>query len=319
MMRKPLSIILTLGLVVALISPAISGKIQDKAWLGVTTQTIDRDLMEAFDLATDYGVIVKTVVPGSPADKADLRQGDIILKVEDAKLNDADQLADVIQSYSPGDNVEIKIIRKGKEKTIEAELGIRKSSDKARDYYFQSLPNMPQAYSKILKFDKSDLQTTYIGVQLESLNKQLGEYFGVEDGRGALITEVVEDSPAARAGLKAGDVIVKIDDDDTRNPDDVVDIVRDKEVGDKITVVVLREKQRKELAVEVDESSDMFEEDFMWFDEGMLKLPRMKGLLQGDFDATMPDMEEVREDLEELRHELKELQEEILEMKDKLD
>ncbi len=87
----------------------------------------------------------------------------------------------------------------------------------------------------------------YLGVQLSGLNDDQAEYFDIDDGEGALITEVIEDSPAEKAGFRIYDVIVKIAGDDVDGPDDVVEAMGDHEEGDEVEIVVVRKGKNKTL------------------------------------------------------------------------
>jgi S1-C subfamily serine protease len=295
------------------------------AWLGVYTQTVDKDLTEAFDLSSDSGAIIKMVAPDSPADKAGLRQGDIILKFGDVKLTGADELLQLVQAQKPGDDVKVDIIRNGKEKQIDVILGSREdlknSYFKAENLFRKNLNNLPQSYSRTYKFDKSSISDSYIGVGLESLNDQLGEYFGVEDGKGALIVEVMPDSPAEKSGLKAGDVIIAVDGDEVTGPEDIRNAVGDKEKGETIEMTVLRNKERKEMTLEVEETPDDLgilpdNQFFPGFDDAYFTPPRMKGLFKGDFNYNLPDMEQLRDQMEELQNEIKDLQLQLKELRE---
>ncbi len=93
--------------------------------------------------------------------------------------------------------------------------------------------------------------STYLGVQLSDLSDDQAEYFEAKNG--ALVTEVIEDSPAAEAGFKIYDIITKIDDEEIANPGDAVKAVRDHEKGDKVKVTVLRKGKKKDIKVTLDE------------------------------------------------------------------
>jgi membrane-associated protease RseP (regulator of RpoE activity) len=164
------------------------------------------------------------------------------------------------------------------------------------------------------------------------LTGQLGDYFGVEKGKGALITEVHKDSPAEKAGLKAGDVIVAVDDEKVVDADDVSELIEDHKPGDTAGVTVVRDKKEVTIAVEVDETE---EESFgyhyghpyapeisMWMPEiKKLVPPRLphpdeefdfeRDDFQGEFDDFKTDMKEFKKDMENLKKEMQELREKL--------
>ncbi len=284
-------------------------------WLGVYTQTVDKDLKEAFRLETDHGVVVTNVVTDSPADAAGLKAGDIILSFDSDNLATAAQLADMVAKHESGDKVHLKILHKGNEKDVVATIGPRDESNPTK--VFIGGMGHPGSITKSFVFDHSSLQDTYIGVNLESLGDQLGEYFGVKDGKGALVTEVIQDSPAEKAGLKAGDVIVSIDGKDVEGPSDVRKAVGDKERGDKITLNLMRERKETDVAVQVEETpKDLYSApqstpmpDVDNF--SVPSVPPMKWLFKGDFDENMPDMKDMQENIKQLQEQMEQLQKEL--------
>lgn len=316
--RRFFAVALTVA-VLALSAAAWAGPNSD-AWMGIYTQTVDPDLKEAFNLDSDHGIVVKMVIPDSPADKAGLKQGDIILMLDKQRLINADDLVAYVQDHKPGDKLDVRVSRQGVEKDIEVQLGERSNYSDDRDYLFGMMNQAPHTYSKTYKFYDSKYADSYIGVTLQSLNSQLGEYFGVKDGQGALITEVLADSPAEKAGLKAGDVVVAVDGEAVSDPSGVQKVVAAKNEGDKIDVRVIRNHAEKQFAFEVEKSPDNFPPlgNYMFpDDEDMIFMPRMRGLFQGDFDQSGPDMKELQEQMKQLQEELKEMQNNMSEMQKK--
>ena len=170
-----------------------------------------------------------------------------------------------------------------------------------------------------------------MGVHLQNLTEQLGEYFGVSDGEGALVTEVVDESPAEKAGLKAGDVIVSFAGDDIDDVDELVDAVRASEVGKDVQVKVIRNKGEKTMNVQIGELPQAYHKpkinifglpyggrhyDFRWHDDD---------LEYWDLDDLEDDLRRYRrhkdieeDELKELKKHLKKLEREIEKMKDRL-
>ena len=332
-MKKVLKGLLLTGLIVCLavgFAAAKTKKARNLPWLGVYTQTVDDDLIEAFNLPVKYGVIINKVVADSPADEAGLEEDDIIVEINGRKVRDSDDLVKLIQRNNPGDKISVALVTEDKkEKTIDITLGERKSgsyriwtSDDDDDFDLDD----HQFY-----FFSDDSKYPYIGVSLTELSGQLGEYFGLKDDEGVLINEVEEESPAEKAGLKAGDVIVEVDGDAVEDTRDVQKIIRGMEVGDIAKVTVLRDRSRKTFDVEVAESDDTNSFGSTWnlnipdLPKMNIRIPRAKGLHQGvdvyDFDADdfKFDSKEYKEEMKELQQELKELQKELKEIKKKLD
>jgi membrane-associated protease RseP (regulator of RpoE activity) len=198
-----------------------------------------------------------------------------------------------------------------------ATIGERKGEEPPR--IFGDPGSLSQTYSKKYVMGRNNVSDTYIGINLESLNAQLGEYFGVMDGQGALITEVFEDSPAQKAGLKAGDVITQIDGKEVAEPANVQKAVGDKSEGDKLSLTIIRDRARLEMALEVAETPDNFysfpdiqapdiPKDMIWFSGPM------RGLLRGNFDDSSPDMEGMQESIKQLKKQMEELQQQMKNM-----
>ncbi|RMF67609.1 MAG: PDZ domain-containing protein [Calditrichaeota bacterium] len=124
-----------------------------------------------------------------------------------------------------------------------------------------------------------------LGAEVHELNADLAAYFHVEENGGALITDVFEDSPAEDAGLKAGDVIVKVDDEEISDPDDLTDTLEEYEEGDVVTVEFVRNGKKQKVEVELEEMNAYGfrfwnpERDgsrFFLFDKFMSHGPRMR-------------------------------------------
>ncbi len=346
-MKKNLKLLLLLTAVALLAAGAAVAKkyrLNTGTWIGVAAQSVDYDLVEALDLGVDYGVIVNKVYDDSPAEKAKLEEGDVIVGLNSTKITDYDDLIDALDEHEAGDEVTLKTMRDGQNRDVKVVL--EKTSRKRNRYIYSG-----DGHRNIFTFrDNGD--DSYIGVRLSDLNKQLGTYFGVEKGRGALVSEVIEDSPAEEAGLLAGDVIVAMDNEKVYEGDDVVDYVDDTDVGENITFKILRDRKEMEISVEVGEGND----DYYFGDNGHFRwygapdipsipaipaMPAMPAMPSidirvpsghylhhsdfSDFDELEELFEEgeLQEELKELRQELKkmqrELKEELSDIRSKLD
>lgn len=154
----------------------------------------------------------------------------------------------------------------------------------------------------------------YMGVMLEDLNDGLAEYFEVDEG--VLVKEVIEDTPAAEAGLRAGDVIVKVGDENVAGADDVVAYTGSKEPGDEVEVKVVRKGDKKTFKVTLAEREM---EDFAFaMPDGDFEfhgMPHMEHFDHGEHEmiirrlheGSMSDMDELKAEMEELRAMLEEL------------
>jgi len=288
----------------------------ERGWLGVYVQDITKDLKEAMDLKSKRGVLVRDVVEDSPADEAGIKSEDVILIFDGNKLKDSGDLISLIRKTSPGNEADLVIVRDGKEKTVTVVLG-KVPRDDLR--MLELIPGHEWHMFKPYSYSFSVFSGGRIGVKVQDLNEQLGEYFGVKDGEGALVTEVDEDGPAYEAGLRAGDVIVKVDDEEIEDVDDLTDEISDKEEGDKVAIEVIRDRKSKNFTVEVEKQKE-------WSSVYLKELDKLKVLPEKlrepkiiwEEEKFREHEEELRDELEDLREELEELREELKELKEEL-
>lgn len=317
-----IAVLSLVGLITAGVTSAKKAGLQDP-WVGIYTQTIDKDLQDAFDLDRAEGVVIVEVVEGSPADDAGLSRGDIIISFDGQPVDGSKPLREFVDQTAVGDEIEITFIRNGKEKTATVEVGRRPKDDRLGTGSWA-----PRVFSQGRVF--STLSSGYVGVSVQDLTKQLGEYFGVEAGEGVLVTEVMEDSPAEKAGVKAGDIIVSADGEQIAESRDLQEIISEKSEGDEVTLTLIRRGEKLDVRVEVAEDTSGLRA-FSWPNANfqMPNIPRLRGLdnfFFSDDDRDYFDvseykeaMQEYRESMDEMKKEMKRLEKELQELKAKLE
>ena len=231
-------------------------------FLGVHGEDINNENMGRYRLNQARGVGVTQVVPGSAAEKAGLRKDDVILRIDGENVTSVRKLNRLVSEIAPDHSVRITISRGGAEQELTATMGKRKSSSMVRDFVapHARIWREGQLFSPgdLLDNDKlfnknGDLtfmlsNSRRIGVSTMQLTKQLADYFGIAGGRGVLVTAVTEDGPAAKAGVKAGDVITAIDGEEIDSPGDVSRVISGKKEGD-VTLTVIRNKSQQTIRV----------------------------------------------------------------------
>lgn len=239
-------------------------------FLGVYGENINNENMGRYRLNQARGVGITRVLADSPAEKAGLRKDDVILRLDGENVTSVRKLNRLVSEIAPDHSVKITISRNGAEQELTATMGKRPNSSSARDF-FQVEPRVWKGEGPLNadKFNRefkgfqldrhgllnnnNDLtflfsNTRRIGVSTVELTKQLAEYFGVTAGKGALVTSVVEDGPAAKAGIKAGDVITAVDGEEVDSPGDVSRAISKKKEGE-VTLTVIRNKSQQTFRV----------------------------------------------------------------------
>jgi len=209
-----------------------------QGWLGVVLS----------DEGTE-GVTVTGVKEGSPAEKAGIKEGDRILELDGRKVERPRDIRGAMRDLEPGDTVQIRIRRNSQEKTLTATVG------KAPDRFFRGHAPLWQEHEgqRALELGMLDMRRTYLGVRIQSMTEDLRAYFKAPRGRGLLVSRVEEDTPAARAGLRAGDVIIAVDGKGISDRSDIAQALSDHEPGDRVPVKIVRDGAEKTVEVEIAE------------------------------------------------------------------
>lgn len=227
------------------------------AFLGVHAEDITKENMSRYGLRGVRGVGVTQVVKDSPAEKAGLKKDDVILRFDGESVTSARKLNRLVSEVSADHSVKLTISRGGNEQEVSATLSKRNMENvfggigpavmgKIDDDVIRRIPrgNWPFEinpgdgnFSFVLGANRR------IGVSTQPLTKQLADYFGVKDG-GLLITSVNENSPAAKAGLKAGDVITAVDGEKVTSPGDISRILNKKQDGE-VSLTLIRDKNTR--------------------------------------------------------------------------
>lgn len=228
-----------------------------RSYLGVDVRDITSDRLGALKLKEERGVEVTMVDQDAPAGKAGLKEHDVILEYNGARVDSEEQFRRMIRETPPGRNVTLGISRDGNAMAITAQIGDRaKLSNKIFKFEQNGpaivAPQAPEPPDFNIPFDVQVFTyTPSLGIQVDNLNQQLGEYFGVKNGEGLLVKSVEKGSPAEKAGLKAGDVITRADNEKISDRADLRRILRSHRSGGKLTVGIVRDKHEQNLTIEL--------------------------------------------------------------------
>ena len=356
--RAPLFVLFLVFLFTSSLALAGDKSGDESGYLGVYLQDLEPSMMKALQMDDKSGVLISDIVDDSPAEQAGLEGGDVILVFNGDDMESAKALTKAVSRAGPGEKVKVIVLRDGKEKTIEVELGEReedhavwnigefKELHEMKDHEgfegFEGMKWIGEGDHDLRKIFIGGGDRGFLGIHMDDLNEQLGEYFGVEDGEGVLVTEVVEDSPAAKAGLQAGDVIVKLDGEMVASGGDLHDALTGSEADQVVKVEVRRKGDKKNFEVtlgEAPENEFIRKIEILGDDHNFkVKSPRMKKhmaphfkhqekLHDGDHDVyffndddekhrivierRQGDLDELREELQEMKKELKKMQKEL--------
>jgi len=214
-------------------------------WLGVSISDVTKRIAEEQNLKSPDGAYVTSVVDDSPADSIGLKKGDVIVSFAGRQIYDADDLSKSVKRAAPGTTISLGVIRKGEKKTLSVVLSAYSESEKA------VVVRVPR--TRGFHFFSS---TGSQGMVLMALNDQLAQYFEVPEGEGVLVQEVKKSSAAEKAGIKAGDVLLRIAGKRVDEASDVPRILGKLDVGAKADIELLRKGSKKTVSLAVEEQEE---------------------------------------------------------------
>ena len=215
--------------------------------IGVTVRDLSADDASKAKLQQSDGVLVEEVREGTPASRAGIKNGDIVLEFDGERPRSARHFTRLVRETAPGRSVKLTIVRNGARRTLditpEAGAGIGSRAFTDPNDLLRAIPRDFNYDGNQFNLFEGTFGTTRLGVVVTPLSDQLAGYFGVKEG--VLVSEVTANTPAATAGLKAGDVITAVNGRPVMGPQDVVSQVREVQAGGAIDLRVMRD--RKEL------------------------------------------------------------------------
>ncbi len=281
----------------------------DGGYLGVQAEEVTKDNIAKFRLRDVKGVGVESVVDGSPAQTAGLQKGDVIVKLNGEDITSSRKLTRLVSEISPDHQARLTIVRNGSEREITVTVG-KRPGFKFEDGAFagvmaplgrMEIPQMPDMpnLERLPRGDWAQLPPgapdaplafafgtrRQIGAGLMSLSKQLAAHYGVEGG--SLVSDVRENSPAAKAGLKAGDIIVEVEGKSLTGDGDLVRAIAEKKDG-PITLTIVRDRNRQTISVTPEEVKGSFNQYFEFSTPDAPGSPAAPGVFKMARPATPP-------------------------------
>jgi serine protease Do len=243
------------------------------SFLGVHAEDINKENMGRYGMREARGVGITSIVKDSPAEKAGLKKDDVILRFDGESVTSTRKLSRLVSEVAPDQSVRLGISRGGSEQEVAVTIGKREHSMDALNNLqglkgleglkglgdrFEGLEGFGTPGARVWKWEGPDSDhdgfvfafgnNRRIGVSTTQLTKQLAEFFGIADGKGVLVTSVGDDSPAAKAGIKAGDVITAVDGEKLEDAGDLTRALGKKKEGD-VTLTIVRDKHQRSVTV----------------------------------------------------------------------
>ncbi len=242
-------------------------KLPSQGYLGVMIRDISESDVTTLHLKSTRGAQVTVVDHDGPACKAGLRERDVILSLNGMAIDGEDQLRRMLHDLPPGRPVSLVIVRAGAEQTVNTTMANREELEKRAWEQHWVVPepvnDTPVAASEPLPGSRAGLGRTfmsggllplapsYTGAKVDAMGAQLAAFFGVKDGKGLLVHDVDANSPAAQAGLRAGDVVTRINGGHVATKSEWAHILRESK-GHPVSLTVVRDRQEQVLTLMVD-------------------------------------------------------------------
>jgi len=241
-------------------------------WLGVGVSEVSSEKAKTLKLPEERGALLGGVVPDSPAAKAGLKENDVVLELNGQHVEGAEQFRRMIREIPSGRTANLTVWRDGRSQNIKVTLGKPDASKR------KVLPQMPKSFSfsmpelkvmpdlsgldRLRTFSMVSPGRPLLGIDAESLEGDFGRFFGAPEGEGVLVREVFAGSPAAKAGLKVGDVITSVDGQRIRSASELREKLLTKKEEKAIQLGVVRNKSEMSVSVELPQREENHEHFF---------------------------------------------------------
>jgi serine protease Do len=231
------------------------------SWLGVQTHEVNAENVKQLKLPAERGALVGKIIPDSPAAKAGLKENDVITEVNGQRVEGTAQFRRMIREVPAGRSAQLTLFRAGQSQTLAVTLSKMESHDGPEILRGVAPGAFAFRMPEVEEFgDLQDLDIsgnfgrgpTRLGIDAEDLTGDFGNYFGAPGGEGVLIRNVFSDSPAAKAGLKAGDVITSVDGNPIRSVSELRQQIKSTNAaGKSFKLGLLRNKSEMSMDVQL--------------------------------------------------------------------
>jgi len=195
-----------------------------RGWLGVSIQPLTSELARSFGSKDTKGVLISDVMPDSPAGKAGLKPGDILLEFDGKKTEAPGDLQRAVGLAAPGTDIKVKVWREGTERTVDVKIGEAPDERESQQRGSGSRGGAPSV----------------LGMEVRPITPEVARQLNLKTSEGVIVARVDEGSAAAEAGIQRGDVIREINRQKIRSPGDYERLTHDVKDGDRLTVLLQR-------------------------------------------------------------------------------
>jgi S1-C subfamily serine protease len=225
-------------------------------WLGISIAEVTAQQVKELKLPEERGVVVKSVETGSPAEKAGLKENDVIVEYAGHRVEGTRQLRRLILETPAGRSVTLGVYRAGQKQSLTATLAERREHFPGMHMGKLVTPDI-HIPSFDFEFDgggwmRLDGSRPRLGVEVESLSDQLAQFFGVAEGEGVLVRSVQKGGAAEKAGIKAGDVITKIEGEKISETRDVRQAMYKNRDKKSVAITAVRNRAETTFTVEIE-------------------------------------------------------------------
>ena len=226
------------------------------SYLGIGVADVTKGMAAKLGLDEVRGVVVTAVAEGSPAEKAGLKVKDVVVSYNGSRLESRQQLTRMVAETPAERTISLSILRGGAPQEVKLTTAARRMNPDLRIIRNGSVPGRNLFILPDLPRMVSIYRSPMLGIESEALNSQMANFFGVKEG--VLVREVIPESPAAIAGVKAGDVVVSFAGEKVASPSDITSILRAK-ATQKEGLVLMVVRNQKKLTLTITPSGDWTE------------------------------------------------------------
>lgn len=207
-----------------------------RGWLGVLIQNVTRELAKSFGMQQPQGALVAEVISGSPAEQAGIEVGDIIIQYNDKVIHNSALLPPMVGITPVATNIQLKVLRNGKEQTVTVKIGVLPEEDE---------PVIGQIKPAIKKENR-------LGITVSDLTKEQREQLNIKQTNGVIVGKVNPDSIAGKAGIRAGDVILHINNNKIKDANEFHASIKEIPAGKFVRILIHRRGSPIFLAIKFD-------------------------------------------------------------------